>query len=54
MMTIKQVEKILEGRFSDEKDREYWERRLEELKVKEATIAENEKYFRKMRKYDRL
>jgi len=53
-MTVKQVEEILKGRFSSEEDRAYWEKKLAELKTKEATAKENEKYFRQMRRYDRL
>lgn len=52
-MTIKQIETILQGRFSDEADRLYWEKRLAELKRKEETAKENAEYFRKMRRYDR-
>ena len=53
-MTIKQVETILRGRFSDENDRKYWENKLEELKRKESTAKANKEYFRKMKRYDRL
>lgn len=52
-MTIKQVEKILEGRFSDEADRKYWEDMLRELRIREQRNAENAKYYAKNAKYDR-
>lgn len=53
-MTIAQIEKILEGRFVMAADKLYWEKRLTELKQKEKTAKENERYFRKMKRYDRL
>ena len=53
-MTVKQIETILQGRFSDPADRLYWERKLEDLKRKEETAKANEEYFRKMKRYDRL
>ena len=52
-MTIKEVENILKGNFEDPADREYWEDKLKELKIKEATIKQNEIYFRKNIVYDR-
>ena len=52
-MTIQQIETILQGNFSSAADREYWEKRLAELKQKEKTASENAEYFRKMRRYDR-
>lgn len=53
-MTIEQIEKILQGRFVVAADKQYWEKRLEELKQKEQAARENEIHLRKMRKYDRL
>lgn len=53
-MTVEQIEKILQGRFVVAADKQYWEKRLEELKQKEQTARENEIYLRKARKYDRL
>ena len=52
-MTISQIEKILQGRFAAESDRQYWEKRLAEEKQKEKSAKENEKCFRKNRVYDR-
>ena len=52
-MTVKQVEQILEGRFADEADRQYWEEKLAELKAKEARAQENAEYFKTMAVYDR-
>ena len=53
-MTVNQVEIILQGKFSSEQDRQYWENKLKELKLKEERAKENEDYFRKMKRYDRL
>ena len=50
---IAKVEEILEGKFADENDRKFWEDRLAELRVRQMTALENERYFRKNRKYDR-
>lgn len=50
---IAKVEEILEGKFADENDRKFWEDRLAELRVRQMTARENERYFRKNRKYDR-
>ena len=52
-MTIKQIENVLKGKFIMAEDKQYWENRLAELKQKEQTAKENEKYFRKMKVYDR-
>ena len=52
-MTIDQIEEVLKGKFSSDEDRKYWENRLRELKQMEKTARENEKYFRKMKRYDR-
>ena len=53
-MTLKQVIEILNTcKFDHEDDRRYWLQKLAELKAKEDRAQENEKYFRKMAKYDR-
>lgn len=52
-MTKTEVLKILSGRFADPKDKKYWEDVLKEIERKERTAKENEKYYRKMSKYDR-
>lgn len=53
-MTIKEVENILNTcTFTREDDRRYWEEKLAELIRKEQAAKENDKYFRKMTKYDR-
>lgn len=52
-MTIQQIEKILNGRFIMAADKQYWEKRLAELRQKEKTAKENAEYFRKMKRYDR-
>ena len=52
-MTIQQIETILQGKFAVAADREYWEKRLEEMRQKEKTAKENAEYFRKMKRYDR-
>lgn len=52
-MTSTQIEKILEGKFEKESDREYWIDQLEAAKIREATIANNEKYFAEMVVYNR-
>lgn len=50
---IKRVEEILTKPFADENDRKFWEDRLAELRVRQMVARENERYFRKNRKYDR-
>ena len=52
-MTKEAVREILKGRFESEDDRKYWERKLVEIERKEANAKENERYFRKMAKYNR-
>ena len=52
-MTINQIKEILNGTFSDENDRIYWSKKLEELETKEENENENKKYFTKNCKYDR-
>lgn len=52
-MKAEEIKRILEGQFEDESDREYWVRKLAEAERKARNAEENEKYFRKMRKYDR-
>lgn len=52
-MTAVEIKEILKGTFTDESDRQYWVNKLAEVERKEANTKENEKYFKKMRKYDR-
>ena len=52
-MNKEQVIEILKGNFTDPEDRQYWEDKLQEITQKEKRIAENEIYYRKMKKYDR-
>ena len=52
-MTAVEIKEILKGTFTDESDRQYWVKKLAEVERKEANAKENEKYFKKMRKYDR-
>ena len=52
-MTINEVREILTGTFYDEADRQYWVDKLHEMEQKEKTAAENARYYRKMKKYDR-
>lgn len=52
-MTISEVREILTGTFCDEADRQYWLEKLHEMEQKEKTAAENARYYRKMKKYDR-
>lgn len=53
MMTSNQIKKILEGKFENQQDRQYWEKKLAETEAKEARIAENGKYFSISMVYDR-
>lgn len=52
-MTIQQINEILQGTFTDEADRQYWENKREELLRKEANAKNNEKYFIKNAAYNR-
>ena len=52
-MSAVEIKEILKGTFADESDRQYWVKKLAEVERKEANTKENEKYFKKMRKYDR-
>ena len=52
-MIAVEIKEILKGTFTDESDRQYWVEKLAEVERKEANAKENEKYFKKMRKYDR-
>ncbi len=52
-MTSIEIKEILSGAFTDESDRQYWVKKLAEVERKEQNAAENAKYFKKMRKYDR-
>lgn len=52
-MAAVEIKEILKGTFADESDRQYWVEKLAEVERKEANAKENEKYFKKMRKYDR-
>jgi hypothetical protein len=53
-MTIADVREILKGSFTDPEDRAYWERKLEDMQIKERTAKENAKYRRINAVYDRL
>jgi CRISPR/Cas system-associated endonuclease Cas3-HD len=48
-----EIKEILKGKFTDEKDRQYWVEKLAEAERKEANVKENEKYFKAMKKYAR-
>ncbi|MBO7093585.1 MAG: hypothetical protein J6W33_01590 [Spirochaetia bacterium] len=50
---IAKIDKILEGRFSDPKDRAYWVNKRNELEIKDATYSNNLKYYKKNIKYNR-
>jgi len=52
-MSVTEVKRILCGEFTDEKDRQYWLEKLNELEAKEETSKENKKYFKAMAKYAR-
>lgn len=52
-MSIKDIEKILQGTFESLDDRAYWEEKLQQARQKEKTAAENEKFYNKMIVYDR-
>ena len=52
-MSAVEIKEILKGTFTDESDRQYWVKKLAEVERKEANAKENEKYFKKMRRYDR-
>ena len=52
-MTSIEIKEILNGTFTDDGDRQYWIKTLAEVERKEQNAAENAKYFKKMRKYDR-
>lgn len=52
-MTAVEIKEILKGTFTDESDKQYWVKKLAEVERKEANAKENEKYFKKMGKYDR-
>lgn len=52
-MTSIEIKEILNGIFTDENDRQYWVKKLAEVERKEKNAAENAKYFKNMRKYDR-
>ena len=52
-MTIKEIDEILKGTFTDEADRMYWEKKREEMLRKEIIAKEHEEYFRKYAVYDR-
>lgn len=52
-MTSIEIKEILNGTFTDDSDRQYWIKKLAEVERKEQNAAENEKYFKKMRKCDR-
>lgn len=52
---IEYIKAILRDcRFSDPADRKYWEDKLREMETRAKTAEENDKYFRTMKKYDRL
>ena len=52
-MTMDQVREILNGKFTNEEDRQYWVAKLAEMEAKEARNIENMKYYKKNRVYDR-
>lgn len=52
-MTTSEIKDILSHPFRDQKDREYWEKKLEEAERKEETARNNEEYFQVMAVYDR-
>lgn len=52
---IKRIKGILEEcTFGDPADRKYWEDRLRDLEARAKAAEENDRYFRAMKKYDRL
>lgn len=42
-MTTAQIKEILKGRFENEEDRKYWERKLHEMEIKEQATINNAK-----------
>lgn len=52
-MTIEKIKEILMGTFTSVEDRRYWEDRLKEEERREQTCKENDRYFKKMAKYNR-
>lgn len=52
-MTLEQINEILNEKFENKEDRIYWEKKKAEIIRKAKNAAENEKYFRLNRKYDR-
>lgn len=52
-MTVQQINEILQGTFTDEADRQYWENKKAELIRKEANAQSNKEYYRNNAVYNR-
>lgn len=52
-MTVQQINEILQGTFTNETDRQYWENKRAELLRKEANANSNKEYYRRNAVYNR-
>lgn len=52
-MTVQQINEILQGTFTDEADRQYWENKKAELIRKEANAQNNKEYYKRNAVYNR-